>query len=252
MKIRFSISPRTPCLIVCLLFVSCAPASYLRDHRPTDLIFQKRIYGGAAALVGTELSAPAFSLYADGAVIYYHYAEGKRKLVSSRFTESEFKAVYARIQKSLSIPLEQIPVQPGAPVTEFIFHSRTITVEGLGFTKDVPLLDTLQEFSASIDRLTFGKNRKHFSNKVIVYVKKLSGGEPHAWPEWKIKEINPDSVYKKDISFYEPNADENSITLEGDLAKKIQKEIDQVSIYQKFSFNGNIYALGYRPIILRE
>lgn len=252
MKPVFRIHLRSLCSLVCLVFVSCAPASYLHDHRPTDLVFQKRVYGGAADLVGSELSAPSFSLYADGTVIYYHYLDGKRKLVSTRLSESEFNAVYSRIQKNLSVQLDETPKQKGAPVTEFVYGSKTITIEGLGFIQGIPLLDTLQKFSESIDQMTFEKNKKYFSKKIVLYVKKLSVGEPKTWPQWNIGEVNLDSVYKKDISFYEPNTDENSIALEGNLALKIQKVIDQASIYQKFSFHGRTYAAGYRPVIHRD
>lgn len=252
MKINSFIPLRAQWFLVCLVCVSCAPVSYVTDRQPSDLVFQKKIYGGAAALVGTELSAPSFSLYADGTAIYYHYIDGKRKLVSSRLSENEFNAIYDRIQKNLSVQLDDTPKQTGAPVTEFIYGSKPITVEGLGFIKGIPTLDTLQEFSNSIDQLTFRKNKKYVSKKVVLYVKKLSAGEPKTWPEWKINEIDPDSVYKKDLSFYEPNTDENSIALEGNLAVKIQKVIEQASIYQKFSFKGTIYAIGYRPVIQRD
>jgi hypothetical protein len=252
MKINSAIPLPAQWSLMCLVFISCAPISYLTDRQPTDLIFQKRTYGGAAALVGTELSAPAFSLYADGTVIYYHYLEGKRILALSRLSESEFNDVYSRIQKNLSVHLDEIPKQTGAPVTEFVYASKTIAIEGLGFIHGIPLLDTLQKFSESIDQMTFGKNKKYFSKKIVLYVKKLLAGEPQIWPEWKIKEIDPDSIYKKDLSFYEPNDEENSKTLEGTLAKNIQNEIEQASIYQKFSFKGKIYAIGYRPVISRD
>ena len=252
MKINPSFPLRAHWPLVCLAFISCAPISYLTDRPPTDLVFQKRVYGGAADLVGTELSAPSFSLYADGTVIYYHYLDGKRKLVSTRLSESEFNAVYSRIKKNLSEHLDETPKQTGAPVTEFVYGSKTITIEGLGFIQGVPTLDTVQEFSISIDQLTFRKNKKYISKKVILYVKRISAGEPKTWPEWNIEEVNLDSVYKKDISFYEPNTDENSIALEGNLAVRIQQVIDQASIYQKFSFRGKTYAAGYRPVIHRD
>lgn len=237
------------CALVCIWLNACSPVSYLDGYKPADLIFQKKVHGGITALVGTELHAPSFSLYADGSVICYQYVDGKRKLVSSRLSESEFSAIYRRIQKNLAAPLEETLKQSGAPITEFFYDSKMITLEGLGFFKGLPLLDTLQEFSAFIDQLKFKKVKKHISGKIVLYVKKLSGGEPQTWPVWKVKEVNPDSIYKNDISFYEPNSDKNSIVLEGNLAKKVQREIEQTSIYQKFTFKGTIYAIGYRPVL---
>lgn len=235
-------------LLTPLWLQACAPVSYLENHRPSDLVFRKQAYGGVAALVGTELSAPGFSLYADGTVIYYQYINGKRKLVFSRLSKDEFFEKYNWIRKNLTRPFENIPRQAGAPVTEFIFNSQIITVEGLGFIRDIPVLDTLQAFSAALDQWTF-KNKKYTAQQIVLYVKKLSGGDPKAWPEWKVEEVRLDSIYKKDIGFYEPNTDENSILLEGKTAKSVQDRIEQTSIYQKFSSNGKIYAVGYRPVL---
>jgi hypothetical protein len=234
---------------MCYWLSACSPVSYLEHHRPTDLVFQKKVYGGVTALVGTELHAPSFSLYADGTVIYYQYIEGKRKLVSSRLSKTDFLAMYDWIHKNLSNDVGNTPKQSGALVTEFFFNSHTVIIEGLGFIRGSISLDTLQEFSKQIDQLVFKNSKKYISKKIVLYVKRLSGGESRSWPEWKILEVNLDSVYKKEISFYEPNVTENSILLEGKLAEKIQKIVEQTSLYQKFSFDGKIYAVGYKPVL---
>lgn len=233
-----------------LVFLSaCSPVSYLEHHRPSDLIFQKKVYGGITALVGTELHAPSFSLYADGTVIYYQYMDGKRKLVSSRLSRADFLRTYDWIKRTLSDAAGNTPKQNGTVVTQFYFDSRIIPIEGLGFIQGSSVLDTLQEFSKTIDQLTFRNSAKYVSKRIAIYVKRLSAGESLSWPEWKISDVNLDSVYKKDISFYEPNVDDNSLLLDGKLAEEVQKNLEQTSLYQKFSFNGKIYAVGYRPIV---
>ncbi|MBL7961911.1 hypothetical protein JNL27_16885 [bacterium] len=239
---------RTLCPLVCLLFISCAPISYLENHQPSDLIFQKKVYGGVTALVGTELSAPSFSLYADGTSIYYQYIDGKRRLVSSRLSKSDFLIMYNWIERNLSIEDEKPSKQDGSIITEFFFDSKTITIEGLGFIQGSSVLDSLHEFSKQIDQLNFRKSKKYYARQIVLYVKRLSGGETGSWPEWKLR-VGLDSIYHKDISFYEPNVKENSIVLEGKIAVKVQKAVDQTSIYQKFSFKGKIYAVGYKPML---
>jgi hypothetical protein len=236
--------------LVLLFFISCAPVSYLENRQPTDLVFQKKVYGGVATLVGTELQAPGFSLYADGTVIYYQYMDGKRKLVFTRLSRSEFQITYAWIEKNVLRNIGATPSQHGAPVTELIFNGLTKKVEGLGFVRGSSALDSLNEFSKTVDQLAFKKNKIFISKKIVLYVKKLSSGDPSSWPEWNIKEIDLEKIYKKDLSFYEPNSDENSITVDGDLAQKVQKTIEQTSIYQKFSFKDHIFAVGYKPVLL--
>ncbi|MBL7961992.1 hypothetical protein JNL27_17290, partial [bacterium] len=200
------------------IFNSCAPVSYLDNHMPSDLIFQKKVYGGVTALVGTELSAPSFSLYADGTVIYYRYMDGKRKFVSSRLPKRDFFNMYNWIENKLSHAAGQTSKLDGAVVSEFYFNSRTVTIEGLGFIQGSSLLDSLHEFSKQIDQLNFKKSKKYYARQIVLYVKRLSGGETGSWPEWKIREVGLDSIYHKDISFYEPNVKENSIVLEGKIA----------------------------------
>ncbi|MBL7994774.1 hypothetical protein JNM05_05330 [bacterium] len=231
------------------LFNSCSPVSYLDNRQPSDLIFQKSVYGGITALVGTELSAPSFSLYADGTVIYYQYIDGKRKFVSSRLPKREFFVVYNWIEKSLLPATGQTAKLDGAVVTEFYFNSRTITIEGLGFIQGSAQFDSLHEFSKQIDQLIFKKSKKYYARQIVLYVKRLSGGDIGSWPEWKISEVGLDSIYQKEVSFYEPNVKENSLIIEGDIAVKVQKVVEQTSIYQKFSFRGRIYAVGYKPML---
>lgn len=234
---------------VCLVFLSCAPVSYLENHEPTDLIFQKKTYGGVATLVGTELQAPGFSLYADGRVFYYQYIDGKRQLVYTRLAKKDFLRIYAWIEKNMNRTIKDPPKNSEAPITEFSFGRETTGIEGLGFVKGDPGLDSLQEFSKAIDRINFDRSKRYMSNKIILYVKKLPSGDPESWPKWDIKDIDPASVYRKELSFYEPNSDENSLVLEGDLAKQVQNKIEQASIYQKFGFNNQIFAVGYRPVL---
>ncbi|KAB2879512.1 hypothetical protein F9K33_08905 [bacterium] len=231
------------------LFISCARISYLDNHLPSDLIFQKKVYGGVTTLVGTELSAPSFSLYADGTVIYYRYMDGKRKFVSSRLPKRDFFIIYNWIENNLSLVTGQTSKLDGAVVSEFYFNSRTVTIEGLGFIQGPSQLDSLHEFSKQIDQLNFKKSKRYYAGQIVLYVKRLSGGEIESWPKWKIPEVGLDSIYQKDISFYEPNVKENSIVLEGKIAVKVQKVVEQTSIYQKFSHKGWIYAVGYKPVV---
>ena len=236
-------------IMVSIWLSSCSPVSYLEHHQPSDIIFQKNVYGGVTALVGTELYTPGFTLYADGTVMYYQYVNGRRKLVCARVSRTNFLSLYDWIQKQLALPLERLPQQEDAPVTEFLLDSQTLTIKGLGFIYGSASLDSLQEFSKKIDQLGFKHSRPYVAQKIVLFVKQLSGGESRSWPEWKIREVDLSKVYKKDISFYEPNVTDNSIVLEGKLAKNVQKHVEQTGIYQKFSFNGNIYAVGYKPVL---
>ncbi len=242
------------------LILACTPSVYLKDHKPTDLVFQKKVYGGIAALTGTELIAPGFSLYADGTVIYNQYVEGRRKLVQSRMSQGDFAKWYQRISRNLPVHAadsllkneeSKNPAIAAAPVTEFYFGSEVTRIGGLGFYLYTPLVEGLQEFSKDLDALVFRNSRPYIAEKIILYVKRLDGGDTRAWPGWKIQEISLDLLYNKEVNFYEPNAEENSVLLEGETARQAQNVIEQAGIYQKFSFNGKIYAVGYRPVIPR-
>ena len=238
-----------PALLAFLFSFSCSHVSYLENRQPTDLVFQKKVHGGIAALVGTELQAPGFSLYADGTAIYYQYMDGKRKLVFTRLSRSEFQRTYAWIEKNVTRNIGTAPSQPEAPVTELIFNGSLARVEGLGFVRGSSALDSLNEFSKSIDQLAFKRNKIYVSKKIVLYVKKLSSGDPSSWPEWNVKEIDLERIYKKDLSFYEPNSDENSLAIEGKTAVFVQRAIEQTGVYQKFSFGKQIFAVGYRPVL---
>lgn len=232
-------------LILCL---SCTQASYLATHAPWELIFQKKVYGGAAELVGTELNAPSFSLYANGRAIYYRYVDGKRKMAVSDLSREEFLELLTAISDKLT-PTDTTVIldeSSEAPVTEYYFYGRRIRIKGLGLSSSH---NAFEKFNDSIDRIHFEKSRNYIPEKIILYVKRLPTGDIGNWPEWKIPDIDLDKIYKKEISFYEPNSNENSLVIEGKWVKPVQDFAEQTGVYKKCVLHKKIYAVGYRPVL---
>lgn len=233
-------------------------SSYLTVHQPWDRIFQRSSFGGAADIIGTELNAPSFTLFANGVMVGYRYADNKRQLVSKRLSKDEFLNLYHAISLAMLFnELDSATVAErrsnlslkDAPTTRFVFYSRALEVKGLGLYRQSPSADTLKAFNHELDRIMLDARQLFRADSVRLYVKKVSGGDPSAWPVWPLENVRLDSIYRHDISFYEPNTDENSEFFSGDTAMRIQGVIEQTSIYQKFSHGGNVYAVGYRPLV---
>jgi len=231
--------------------------SYLQVHQPWDVIFQKQSYGGAADIIGTELNAPSFTLYANGMIVSYRYADSKRRLVFKRLTQTEFLNIYHSIALAMlfnerdsayTIESQTNSALKEAPTTRLVFYARKLEIKGLGLFQRSPSVDELEAFNLRLEQLTQDARQPFRTDSVCVFVKRLTSGDPTAWPPWPLPDIQLDSIYRKEISFYEPNVVENSQGFGGQLAKKIQQVIEQTSIYQKFSYDGYIYAVGYRPI----
>ncbi len=249
-------SARWTLLAVAGLTSCAAPRSYLEVHQPWDVIFQKRSYGGAADLIGTELHAPAFTLYANGSVIAYNYRDNKRRLLVKRLDRDEFLNLYHRISilmlfdnRDSAYVVESFRDWTDAPTTEMMFYSKRLVIKGLGMYKKSPTIDSLQAFITGLDRREWPGAKAYQADSVRVFVKKLKGGDPQVWPVWPIGEIRLESLYHVERSAYEPNVEDNSRVYAGDLARQVQAAVDQVSMYQKFSWGSAIYSVGYRPLI---
>ncbi|MBX7150134.1 hypothetical protein K1X84_00740 [bacterium] len=225
--------------------IGCSQASYLETHSPWEMIFQKKVYGGAAELVGTELNAPSFSLYANGRVIYYRYIDGKRKMAVAVLTREEFLELL-KVISDLLTPVDSVFLDGSgdAPITEYYFYGRRIPIKGLHQSESA-----FGRFNESIDQMYFKKSMDYIPEKIVLYVKRLSSGDASAWPEWNINGIDLEKIYMKDISFYEPNSEENSIIIEGKLVNRVQNFIEQTGVYKKCVFNKHVFAVGYRPVL---
>lgn len=233
-------------LLIFMGCLGCSQGSYLQTHTPWELIFQKKVSGGTAELVGTELNAPSFSLYANGRVIYYRYLDGKRKMAESNLTREEFLELLKSVSDQLT-PVDSVIIQDestNAPVTEYYFYGRRIHVKGF-----IPPHDAFEKFNTFIDRMHFKNSRDYIPKKIVLYVKRLSSGDITNWPEWKFHAIDLQKIYKKNIDFYEPNVDENSFVIDGNSVKKVLNFIEQAGVYKKCSWKNRIYAVGYRPVL---
>jgi len=234
----------------------CTPLVYAPPHQPWDLLFQKKVYGGGVTVwVGDELNAPTFSLYANGVAVYVQHIGGKRKLVYSRLDQKDFDIFYDRIQRVLFAVKEDSLAQKEvkenedlktAPTIEFFIGGTNLKIQGLGFYRTT--YDSLQQFNRWLDQMSWNNFKQFYADSVRLYVKKTPG-DSKAWPPWRIEAIDLKSIYKKEVSFYEPNVEENALTVGGILARKIQDEIDQTGIYQKFSFKSEILGVGYKPLL---
>ncbi len=255
------ISCRCGCRLAWMsILASCMSpgTSYLTVHQPWDRIFQRSSFGGAADIIGTELNAPSFTLYANGVMVGYRYADNKRQLVFKRLSRDEFLNLYHAVSLAMLFnELDSATVAErrsnlslkDAPTTRFVFYSRALEVKGLGLYRQSPAADTLEAFSHELDRIMLDARQLFRADSVRLYVKKASVGDTSAWPIWPLENVRLDSIYRRDISLYEPNSDENSRLFSGDDARRIQNTIEQASIYQKFSYGGSIYAVGYRPLV---
>ncbi len=233
-------------------------SSYLQVHQPWDQIFQKQSFGGAADIIGTELNAASFTLYANGVMVCYRYADGRRRLVSKRLTRQDFLNLYHSIslamlfnERDSAYVMESLTntALTEAPTTRMVFYSRKLNIKGLGLYASSPAVDELEAFNLHLEKLALDAHQPFRTTSVKVFVKKVNSGDTSVWPDWPIPELRLDSIYQKDISFYEPNVEENSRLVRGELAEKIQDVVEQTSIYQKFSYGGSIYAVGYRPML---
>lgn len=242
------------------VFAACmsSGASYLTVHQPWDRIFQRTSFGGAAEIIGTELNAPSFTLYANGVAVGYRYTDGKRQLVSKRLGREAFLNLYHAISlamlfnelDSTTVAEQRIHLALNeAPTTRFVFYSRIIEIKGLGLYLRSPAVDTLEAFNHKLDRIMSDARETFRTDSVLLYVKKVTTGDTSVWPAWPIHEVRLDSIYRRDVSFYEPNVVENSELFSGETAVRIQNTVEQVSIYQKFSYGEHIYAVGYRPLL---
>ena len=233
-----------------VLIWGCTAPSYLDGREPGELVLRKRVYGGVAALAGTELASPSFNLYANGTVITYGSVEGKRRMVVSRLRKDQF---FTLIHRAEQLNLRPTPFRENLsstlPITELFFDSIQVVLPGLGFMDAGPDAALIDKFVKDLDRLPVGSTKPLLADSVVVYVKKVSKGDVKAWPPWPLQEINPISVYRQEISFYESNVEANSVVVYGKTAKRVQQLLQQTGIYEKFTFNGSIFAVGYRPLL---
>jgi len=235
----------------------CSPLSYLTDHNPGDLIVQKKSWGGAAQLVGSELSSPSFSLFADGTVVFYEYGKSGRKLVEARLDRSAFFRLYKSIDKQLRLDPGSAQlirekstnkILQQAPVTAFYFKGQWKVFPGLGFYES-PLLDSLEEFNRYIDKLHFSKTSDFKPDSIVLYVRKMDTPVSNNYPAWSLTKVTPDKIYKRYVGYYAPNVEENSRRIGGRSARKIMSLLGSGGMYRKFQYRNSVYSLGARILV---
>lgn len=227
---------------------SCAPASYLHGVDPWKPILQRTTHGGVAALVGTELNGPTFSLYANGIAVYYQYVNGQRQLVQRRVARADFFTLMDRLKEAAGRYRED-GASTGAselPVTELSFENRRFRVVGLGLVSGKETRD-LEILGAEMDSMCGMAGQVFRADTVTLFVKRVPQGDPGKWPPWKVAALPPDTMARKAVSMYEPNVAENSRKVTGSIARKIQTVVTQASVYERFSWKGEVYLIGYRP-----
>jgi hypothetical protein len=226
----------------------------MEGHRPWELVLQRRSYGGAASLIGTELNGPTFSLYANGHIVYYQYINGQRHLVTRRLDSREFFHLYEQrhVLDVAQAEIDSLLAGQHAevwPVTEFRSGNRVMKVSGLGLVT-IPRSAGLERLNAYMDSACGVPGRKFSAKEVTLFVKKTTG-DIAKWPAWPVSELDLSEIGRKIVSPYEPNVDENSRMVGGSLAGKAQKALSQASVYEKFSWKGEVYLVGYRPELPR-
>ena len=240
-----------------LLLTSCAPTSLLEGTHWNELIFQKKSHGGAAALVGSELISPSFSLFADGRVVYYQYTRSGRRLVYSQMDRISFFALYNSLDHlldledqddELSRELTTNRLVQQAPVTEFYFRNRWRVFPGLGFYENTKF-DSLQAFNRRIDQMTFAHSRIFEPDSILLFVKKIETQVSADDPQWNIKGIEPDKIYTRHVGYYTPNVIQNSRVIRGSLVHKVLKHIGKAGAYRKFRYKQYVFAIGVQMLI---
>jgi hypothetical protein len=255
--VKTALRPAAWALILWWLLEGCSSGTLLENHEPWSVMFRKQTRGGAAALVGTELSAPSFSLYANGFVIYYQYREGRRVLVRNRLSARSFFQLFGELSRVDTLACCDGPSCEGAsciadsllPITLFQTINRSLEVRGLGICRGAAWLDTLQALNLFVDRLSFVGSRPFVADSIRLFVKKPVHGSTGKWPKWAVKEVELSAVYTEYVSPYEPNIEANSTVLAGHAARAVQRLFTQHGIYQSFSSGGEVYQVGFRALV---
>ncbi len=232
---------------------ACSGGSYLSDRLPDEIVFRKQSTGGIVDRIGGELNAPGFTLTASGKIIYYDYIGGKRTLVWARLNRRDFTQIFNRISSSWTFLRKSRPTRVSGddilPVTEIVFLSDTSAYRGASFSDTSSAEYHASALGLWIDAYRAGKAKVFTSRSIRLYARLISHGDVSKAPEWPIREIAPDALVRVPVGFYEPNSEENGVWVSGRIAVKLQRMIPQSGIYQKYSFKGNIYAVGYRPVV---
>lgn len=241
---------------------SCATVSYLNGRAPDDLIFRKTTTGAVIRLAGQELTAPEFSLYADGSVIKYTYRDGQRQLARYRLSRKAFMDIYQTIHSRwtcISDTAETLNTLKNEDAltadiyVQYIFVGDTVTVRPFRTVKKNTIekhdLLTLAQW---MDTLPLGKPSPFIGDSVLLFVKKIEKADPAIYPLWPWTAIDLSLIYKKPVSMYEPNVPENSTHITGSMARRIQKTIPAHGQYAKYQYQNAVYAVGYRPLLPKE
>ncbi len=234
-------------------FVSCSGGSFMPDREANEILFQKQTSGGIINRIGGELNAPSFTLTAGGRIITFGYLDGRRTLIWTQLDRKRFFELYERICSGRgTLTNDSIPRPQGEgilPVMHLIFENDTLSFRVPENPDPVTPAGRLDLFSRWVDSFRSEPGKPFRATRIRIYVRQVSAGDTAQSPAWPVSSVRLDTLVRKNVGLYEPNAEENSAWLGRPLSDRIQKIIPQSGIYQKFSFQGRIYAVGYRPLI---
>ena len=239
--------------ILIIMLSSCADVSYLSGYRPETVICRKQITAGVINRIGGELNAPSFTLLANGTIIYFDYVGGQRSLVRGQLTKKEFFLLFTRIQKirtdDTKDTLRQTSDENILPVVTLEFPDGAVRFAMTEQADTITSESRLTLFSRQLDSVRIKNSRLYVADSVVLFARPVSSGDINLLPSWPLESVGLDTLVKKQVSMYEPNAVENSVMLRKPMSVRIQKLIPQSGIYKKFAYKNRIYAVGYRPLI---
>lgn len=239
--------------ILIIMLSSCTDVSYLSGYRPETVICRKHMTAGVINRIGGELNAPIFTLLANGTIIYFDYVEGRRSLVRSKLTKKEFIILLTRIQQIrtdyTNNTLRQISDENILPVVTLDFPDGTVRFAMTEQADTTTSESRLTLFSRRLESVRINNFRLYVADSVILFARPVSSGDIRLLPSWPLESVGLDTLVKKQVSLYEPNALENSVMLRKPMSVRIQKLIPQSGIYKKFAYKNRIYAVGYRALI---
>ncbi|HMV27465.1 MAG TPA: hypothetical protein PLH27_10400 [bacterium] len=235
-------------LIFLFSVVGCASRHVLIEPE-SPIVFSKRARGGAASWTGEELNAPSLTIYANGVVIRPAYNEGKRRWMLGHMKPQVFRERIKHIQNIRdsvkAMHRKTADTSAAIPVIEWITGSDTLAVRGLGFSVQGGWLDSMHYYNQEMDTWEYEALRPYVASRIRLYVKKSGSARGAQWPVWPVRAVLPSSVYTRDVSYYEPNVTENSVVIEGVIAREVQSAIGQTGVYEKFIADGMVYGIGY-------